>query len=188
MSSCSSHKIKARESPNDVVLTPRQVAKNHIDYVIENQKDIINKNDMWLDPCRYNEEGAYYSQFKQYKEDVSTIFFIDYCEITEGKDFFEHSHMYHNDLIIIGNPPYSLLNKWFEKTISLKPKIFSYLIGVHNLTCKRIEMAQEAGYRLANMQWFKVYDYYGMSMFVTFVMEDKPSIIDIDRTVYRKDN
>ena len=43
MSSCSSHKIKARESPNDVVLTPRQVAKNHIDYVIENQKDIINK-------------------------------------------------------------------------------------------------------------------------------------------------
>jgi len=180
MSSCSSHKIKARESPNDVVLTPRQVAKNHIDYVIENQKDIIKDCDVWLDPCRYNEEGAYYSQIDKMN--------VDYCEITEGKDFLEYQPRDKNDLIIIGNPPYSLLNKWFEKTISLKPKIFSYLIGVHNLTCKRIEMAQEAGYRLANMQWFKVYDYYGMSMFCTFVLEDKPSIIDIDRTVYRKDN
>jgi hypothetical protein len=49
-----------------------------------------------------------------------------YCEITGGKDYFEHNDT--ADAIISNlNPPYSLIDKWLEHTIQLKPTAVSYL-------------------------------------------------------------
>ena len=62
MSSSTGHKIKARDNPRDVFITPRELAKVHIDYIDAKEDDV------WFDPCRFNENGSYYSQFPTEKK------------------------------------------------------------------------------------------------------------------------
>ena len=164
MSSKIAHSIKQRNKANDIFITPIDLAKKHID-MIE-----FNENDKWLDPCKNN--GSYYNNFPNDNK--------DYCEILEQKDFFEYKR--HVD-IIIQNPPYSLMNKWIEKNIKLNPRIISFLVGIGNLTAKRIETLENAGYGLTKMKMLKVHKWYGMSVLVVFE-KDKSSIIEIDRKVY----
>ena len=164
MSSTISHSISQRKKANDIFITPPELAKKHID-MIE-----FNEDDKWLDPCK--NDGSYYNNFPNDNK--------DYCEILEQKDFFEYEG--HVD-IIIQNPPYSLMNKWIEKNIELNPRIISFLIGLGNLTAKRIETLENAGYGLTKMKMLKVFSWYGMSVLVVFEKE-KESIIEIDRKVY----
>tara|TARA_R100000353_G_scaffold149690_1_gene108115 strand:+ start:332 stop:820 length:489 start_codon:yes stop_codon:yes gene_type:complete len=161
-----SHGIKQRKKANDVFITPLELAKNHIN-MIE-----YNENDLWLDPCKNN--GSYYNQ---YPSDCQK----DYCEILEGKDFFEYQG---NPSIICDNPPYSILDNWFKKVIELNPRVYSCLIGVGNLTARRIEWFKNAGYGITKLKMLKVWKWYGMSYIVVFE-KNKPSIIDIDRKVYK---
>jgi hypothetical protein len=165
MSSKISHKIKNRKKANDVFLTPLELSKKHIE-TIE-----FKKNEVWLDPCRNN--GSYYNQFPTDKK--------DYCEILENKDFLKYNKKID---IIIQNPPYSILDKWIYKNIELKPRIISFLIGLNNLTTRRIEILENAGYGLTYLKLVKVYQWYGMSIIVNFEKEKK-SIIEIDRKVYK---
>jgi len=168
MNSNISHNIKKRIKANDVFITPLEVAKQQI------QLHNINDNDLWLDPCRNNKEGSYFNNFPQNVKK-------DWCEILEGKDFFE----YDRDIdIICGNPPYSLMDKWIKKTLQLNPKEFSLLIGIGNLTTRRIEIIENAGYGLSKMKMLKIYDWYGMSCIVVFE-KNKKSIIEYDRKVYK---
>ncbi len=164
MSSSVSHSISQRKKANDVFITPPELAKKHID-MIE-----FNEDDKWLDPCR--NDGSYYNNFPTENK--------DYCEILEQKDFLEYT----GDVdIIIQNPPYSLMNKWIEKNIELNPRVISFLIGIGNLTTKRIETLEHAGYGLTKMKMLKVYSWYGMSVLVVFEKE-KESIIEFDRKIY----
>ena len=168
MTSNNSHNIKKRIKANDVFITPLEVAKQQI------QLHNINNNDLWLDPCRNNKEGSYFNNFPQNVKK-------DWCEILEGKDFFE----YDRDIdIICGNPPYSLMDKWIKKTLQLNPKEFSLLIGIGNLTTRRIEIIENAGYGLSKMKMLKIYNWYGMSCIVVFE-KNKKSIIEYDRKVYK---
>jgi len=160
-----SRKIKNRKKANDVFITPLELAKKHID-MIEYKDD-----DIWLDSCK--NDGAYYNQFPN---DIK-----DYCEILEGKDFFDYDSYVD---IIIQNPPYSLMDKWIKKNIELNPRVISFLIGIGNLTTRRIEFLENAGYGLTKMKMLKVYDWYGMSCIVVFE-KGKESIIEYDRNVYR---
>tara|TARA_R110001599_G_scaffold6754_4_gene33779 strand:- start:451 stop:957 length:507 start_codon:yes stop_codon:yes gene_type:complete len=162
----SSHIIKKRKKANDIFITPLELAKKHIDLI-----DYKN-GDIWLDPCK--NDGSYYNQFPNGNPK-------DYCEILEDKDFFEYNS--HVD-IIIQNPPYSLMNKWISKNIELKPRIISMLIGIGNLTTKRIQILENAGYGLTKMKMLKVWKWYGMSCIVVFE-KDKKSIIEYDRKIYR---
>lgn len=166
-----SHKIKNRDVAKDVFITPRALAKKHIETINANE------NDKWLDPCRYNVNGSYYSQFPC--EDSKKT----WCEITEGTDFFK-SLCQPRPTIICCNPPYSILDKWFKRCIELNPRVISVLIGVGNLTARRIEMFETAGYGLTHLTMLKVYQWYGMSYIVNFE-KDKPSIMSIDRTVWK---
>ena len=165
MSSSISHKIKHREVAKDVFITPLELAKNHIDMIV------FNEEDKWLDPCK--NDGSYFNQFPTDNK--------DYCEILEDKDFLEYTG---NPDIIIQNPPYSILDKWIKKNIELNPRVISMLIGIGNLTARRIEWLEQAGYGLTKMKMLKVYKWYGMSVIVVFEKE-KESIIEFDRKIYK---
>ncbi len=168
MSSSVGHSIKGRTTANDVFITPRGLAKQQIDMI--DSKD----GDKWLDPCRNSADGSYYSQLPTDNK--------DWCELIEGKSFFDYTSPVD---VIIQNPPYSILNDWIKKNIELKPRIISLLIGVGNLTARRVEMFEKAGYGLTKMKMMKVYKWYGMSCIVQFEM-NKKSIIEVDRTVWRE--
>lgn len=165
MISSVSHTIKNRKDANDVFITPLELAKKHIDMID------YNDNDIWLDPCK--NDGSYYNQFPNDNK--------VYCEILEDKDFFKYDSYVD---IIVQNPPYSLMNKWIDKNIELNPRIISMLIGIGNLTTKRIQTLENAGYGLTKMKMLKVWKWYGMSCIVVFE-KGKKSIIEYDRKVYR---
>ena len=164
MSSKVAHQIKGRNVANDVFITPLELAKKHIE-MVESSAD-----DIWLDPCKNS--GAYYNQFPTDNK--------DYCEILENKDFFDYNKKVD---IIISNPPYSIMDKWINKNIELKPRIIGMLISIGNLTTKRIALLENAGYGLTKMKMMKVYEWFGMSAMVIFE-KGKESIIEYDRTVY----
>ncbi len=167
MSSQVGHKIKKRTKANDVFLTPLKLAKKHIDLIEFEDSDI------WYDP--FKNSGNYYNQFPNDNKLWS--------EILEDEDFFEFTTEVD---IICSNPPYSMINKVLEKSVSLKPRIISYLIGMGNLTTKRIEDMNKWGYGLKNIMMLKVNEWYGMSFIVTFE-KGAGNCIDIDRTIYYTD-
>ena len=143
---------------------------------------IENKNNfVWLDNCKNN--GSYYNQFPQNNRK-------EYCEILENKDFFEYEFIKQNEneeLIICSNPPYHLLDKWFKKCIDLNPKYMSFLIGNNNLTCKRMELFKNNGYKLKQLHYCKVFKWFGMSNIVLYkkTEDDISQKISFDRKVWR---
>jgi len=167
MSSSVSHKIKRRKNARDVFITPRKLAKVHIDFI--DAKD----DDFWLDPCRHDANGSYFSQFPTENK--------EWCEILEDRDFFATPHV---PDIICCNPPYSILDKWITRCVEVNPRVCSFLIGVGNLTARRIEMFEKAGYGLTKLKMLKVFEWYGMTYIAVFEKGTK-SIMDIDRTVWR---
>jgi hypothetical protein len=169
MQSLISHKIKQRKTPKDIFITPKELAKSHIDMIK------TNNNEIWLDPCRFNENGSYYSQFHNNK---------DWCEITEDKDFLSYTNKID---VICGNPPYSLLDKWFKKSIELNPRVISYLIGINNLTARRLEWFQDAGYGLSQMKMLKIFSWYGMSV-ICIWEKNTEQIMQYDRKIWKNNN
>jgi len=159
-----SRSIKKRDKANDIFITPLPLAKKHID-LIEYQD-----SDIWYDP--FKNSGNYYNQFPNDNKLWS--------EILEDNDFFEFNTEVD---IICSNPPYSMLDKVIKKSIELNPHTISYLIGQNNLTAKRIETLNNAGYGLYKCVMMKVWDWYGLS-YIVYFKKDKPNCIDIDRNIY----
>ena len=145
MSSKVSHQIKHRETPKDVFYTPESVVEKHIS-LIESSAD-----DVWYDP--FYGQGAYYHKFPNPET-------AKWSEIELHKDFFQFDEPVD---VICSNPPYSLLDKVFEKSIQLKPRVISYLLLHGSLTPKRMEIMQNAGYGLTAIYTCKVYQWYGMA-------------------------
>lgn len=158
--------IKNRNTPNDIFITPNDLSLLHINSIISN------KDDIWLDPFRNS--GSYYNQFPTENK--------KWTEILDGKDFFDFNEKID---IICSNPPYSLIDKVLDKSIELNPRIISYLIGFQNLTAKRLEKMEKAGYKIVYFHLTKVFKWFGMSLIVTWEKTDEPSIIHFDRTVWR---
>ena len=165
MSSKTGHKIKKRDNANDVFITPLPLAKKAID-MIEYKPD-----DIWFDP--FKNDGSYYNQFPNQNK--------VYTEILEQKDFFDFNDKVD---IICSNPPYSLMDRVIKKSIELQPHTINYLIGIGNLTARRIEMFEKAGYGLTKMHMCKVFKWYGMSVIVQFE-KGKDNVITYDRDVWR---
>lgn len=167
MTSSISHSIKHREVAKDVFYTPEAVAKKHISLIPSMDKDI------WLDPFRG--KGIYYDHFPTESK--------EWCEITDGNDFFTYQG---TPNVICSNPPYSLLDKVFQKSIELQPRVISYLLLYGAMTPRRMELFNEAGYGITGMYITKVYKWYGMTEAYTFE-KGKPNIatISYDRIVHR---
>ena len=162
-----SHSIKKRENPKDVFITPLKLAKSHID-MIEFKDDEI-----WYDP--FKNTGNYYNQFPNDNKKWS--------EIIDGKDFFAFNEKVD---IICSNPPYSMIDAVLKKSLTFNPRIISYLIGVNNLTPRRIEYMEKEGYFITKLHLLKVYEWYGMSYIVEWEKDAKP-IINYDRVVWKVD-
>jgi len=167
MSSSINDKIKKRSKSNDVFITPLELAKKHIEMIDYNEFDI------WYDP--FKNSGNYYNNFPNENKEWS--------EILEDKDFFTFDKKID---IICSNPPYSIIDKVLKKSVELKPQVISYLIGVNNLTTRRIEYMNKNGYGLKKMRMLKVMDWFGMS-FIVYFQKDCENCIEIDRKVYHKD-
>lgn len=164
------HKIKYNKSGNDCIETPENLAKFCISLVP------IQKSDTILDAFAGNKIWH-----NNYPVDLSNRW---YCEIKEGIDFFDVDPQLSFDWIIT-NPPYSILDKVFEYSCRICLKGFGYLIGINNLTPKRIELCNKKGFGLTKIHICKIFKYFGMSVFVLFE-KGKDNIISYDRIVWKK--
>ena len=163
-----STKIKTRQKAKDVFITPVELAKK----LIKRHKNTDDDN-IWLDPFKNN--GSFYNNFPDKNPK-------DWCEILLGMDFFTYDMPVD---IISSNPPYSILDKVFDKTFEICKKEFGYLLGIHNLTARRIQMANKKGFFIKSIYMTKVFKWFGMSIYVIFSKEIDDNLIDFDRTVWR---
>lgn len=162
------NKIQQRTSPNDIFYTPLELSKKAIDMID------YNDNDIWFDP--FKGEGSYYNQFPNNNK--------VYTEITEGKDFFEFNDKVD---IICSNPPYSLINKVLEKCSQLNPRVINLLIGMINLSPRRIQIMNDNGYYITKLHLVNVKGWFNNNIVVQFekgVNFDK-NIITFDRITYK---
>ena len=190
MSSKQSHSIKGRTKAQDVFYTPEALALIHIKMALEYDSGY---DSVWLDPCCGNEADAeskrYYNNFPHNKTAMAIDIENtaqppecadkkDFLELTvkdifsgkrvwDGEQFLERSP--DSGLVICGNPPYSILDDWLNKSIELKPIVISYLLLQHHLTPRRMEWFDNAGYKLVQMKFMKVKKWYGISVIVTWV-------------------
>tara|TARA_R110001592_G_scaffold22840_1_gene90424 strand:+ start:209 stop:712 length:504 start_codon:yes stop_codon:yes gene_type:complete len=159
--------IKKRSKSNDIFITPLPLAKTQINMIDYKEDDI------WYDP--FKNDGSYYKQYP------NTQSINEWSEILEDKDFFTFNKKVD---IICSNPPYSIMDKVIQKSIELNPRVISYLIGVNNLTARRIEMFEKEGYILTKIHICKVFKWFGMSFIVQFEKGGSPCL-SFDRIVWR---
>ena len=150
---------KLKWGRNDNIYTPSTVAKLMIDMCD------IKPNHQVLDPCKGG--GVFFNNLPDYCDK-------DYCEITEHKDFFKCENKYD---WIIGNPPFSLWDKWIEHTMKITDK-FCYIMNTLNLTDKRMRSIMSNGYGLTKMHLLDIDWWFGRT-FICVFEKDKPSIISV---------
>ena len=165
MTSETNRTIQKRTNANDVFYTPETAVRSHLALINSHE------GDKWFDP--FLGQGAYFNAYPTTNK--------DWCEIAKDRDFFT----YHDKVdIICSNPPYSMIDRVLEHSVTLEPRIISYLIGQGNLTTKRIEYMNTQGYGLASLHMLKVWKWFGMSYIVTFE-KGKQNVVSFDRTIHR---
>ena len=177
------HSIVKRQSPNDIFLTPPELAKLHID-IVENLSGC--KAGVWYDP--FKNTGNYFNQYPKY-EGVEH----QWSELLEDRDFLTYDPGVVD--CIVSNPPYSIMNEVIDKSIRLNPKFISYLIGNMNLTPLRIKKFNDAGYVLKHLHFCKIHEWFSTSFIVTFEKYmgiqkhiEKFNCISFDCQVYHDEN
>ena len=150
--------IKERKTANDVLYTPLEVAIKLIEMTETLPSDFL------LDPSKGG--GIFFENFP-------TCIKKEYCEITEGKDFFDYEG---SPDIIIGNPPYSLWTAWIKKTIALNPRKIAYVFGMLNLTPIRLKLLEDNGYHLIKLHITTVKGWFANCLLAVFERDKKPII------------
>ena len=140
-----------KTNKNDVIHTPRKIALKMIEMCC------IKKGERVLDPCAGSNRIFY--------NNLPTQSINDYCEITEGNDFFDYDKSVD---VICGNPPYSLWTAWLDKTMDLQPNRFCYVFGQLNFTTVRLNKIIARGYGMTSMHIFKSTFWFGDSFAVLF--------------------
>jgi hypothetical protein len=164
--------IKKRINPNDKFYTPISLVKIHLNKF----KSMITDDEIIYEPFYGN--GNYYNEMKNLYPNNK----IEYSEIDLGLDFFDYNKKVD---YIISNPPYSLFDNVLTHSIKLQPKIISYLIGLMNLTTKRIEYMNNNNYYVLDIHFTKVYKWFGMSVIISFSNQIKENKISFDRIVHK---
>ena len=154
--------LQRKRKRQDIIITPLPIVERMISMMSASDGETV------LDPC-YGPTGVFYNNFptnvKKY-----------WCEIERGIDFFEDKHRYH---WVVGNPPYSQLDKWLKKTYTMCDA-FIYIIGVMNFTPKRLQDTLNEGYSLVEMVLVDVKEWPGCSLILHFNKTTKRSTTFVD--------
>ena len=155
------HSIKHREIPNDEFYTPELLSHYLVGQVETRGGDTV------LDAAYGG--GSFYKNYPRYIVKKQT------------KDFYSWKE---NVDWIITNPPYSDLEKWLEHSCVVCKKGFAYLLGINNLTPRRIKICEDAGFGITSIHLCKVFKWFGISAFIIWEKNAK-GIIKYDRVVWR---
>ena len=158
MTSTIMNNIQKRQNPNDVIYTPDSIVDLMLEFCDYKAGQKV------LDPCRG--KGAFYNKLSEPKS---------YCEIEENIDFFDCKE--HADLII-GNPPYSMITKWLDHTMTICNK-FCYVIGMYSLTPVRLQKMEENGFHITKILLTQIPTWFMRSyVLVVEKTEKKPITFD----------
>jgi hypothetical protein len=92
----------------------------------------------------------------------------DWCELELQKDFFKYSQKVD---WIVGNPPYKLCWKFWEKSFDLSNKGVAFLISINMLnkfTPNRLELAKSKGFYINKIVIVNCKKWFGRYFFVIF--------------------
>jgi hypothetical protein len=156
--------ITDRKTKNDVFHTPLNLTLEMIEMCE------LKDGDKVLDPSAGNNK-VFFNNFPDFVNK-------EYCEITEGKDFFEYNKKVD---CVIGNPPYSMWDKWIEHTMEITDK-FCYIFGFLNATNIRLKKIIDNGFGITKICITKVEWWFGSSMIILFE-KNKPSIITVSKNI-----
>lgn len=114
---------------NDVVMTPPQLGQRIIQY--------LNPTGKILEPCKG--DGMGFLQF---------IPNADWCEITQGVDFFEY-----HDFVdwIITNPPYSQLLKFMQHSFEISNTVALLILLPNCFQKAKIKLAKRMNFYLSEV-------------------------------------
>jgi len=101
----------------DVVFTPEYVSKNIVEF--------LKPAGICLDPCKG--DGAFLKFMPSNSE---------YCELKEGTDFLQYEN---NVDWIIGNPPYSIFDKFLEHSFKISKNV-SFLVPTNKVFQRQVIM------------------------------------------------
>jgi len=154
MSKMNKSLIKCKKEPNDIIYTPSELVKDCLKLVPIVPTDIL------LDP--FLGDGAFYNQYP--KDNVK-----DWCEIQKDRDFFKYNKKVD---WIVSNPPFSKLNDVLDHCCLITNKGFGLIMLCYALTLPRINRMREKGYKITNLMWFNVKNWFGfLCVFVVFSKE-----------------
>ena len=154
MKSQIAHKIKHRKVPNNEFITPKRLAETLFKLVPIKKGDVIMDN-------AFGTGNFYFGGLKS----------KDFLNDKRKVDWY------------ITNPPFSFLDIWLKKSCEAK-KGFAYLLGLHNLTPKRIELCEKLGFGITQIHLCKVFKWFGISAFMVWE-KNKKGIIKYNRIVWR---
>ena len=151
--------IKCRSKANDVIFNPKPVALKMIEMCnIEPTMSVLD--------CSKG-GGVFYDNLPECNK--------SWCEIEEGVDFFNA----HDKVdLVIGNPPYSLWDKWLDHTAKITDK-FCYIFGFLNLTGRRVKKLFDLGFGITHIHLLEIDWWFGRSFIVIFE-KNKPSIMTVE--------
>ena len=108
--------LKEIDIQKDIVSTPKEVALSIVQW--------LQPLGICLDPCKG--DGSFYELLPN----------ADWCELKEGKDFYEYQHKVD---WIIGNPPYSKFEKWLEHSFELVHDV-AYILPTNKVFQRQLIM------------------------------------------------
>lgn len=160
--------VRAKSVRHDRYYTPRSLVHIHLSKLASHDELVI------LEPCRG--QGAYFNALPIYFPNCERHF----CEIDDGIDFFNYDGP-RPDLIVT-NPPFSLLDKFIEKMVSLRPLIISLVLNYYAITPCRLRKLNNAGYYVVDYHLTRVSRWFGVSAIITLSREAETNSIGFDCT------
>jgi len=162
--------IRNKEERTDVYITPESLVRRHLSLFSGMNNIVV------YDPFRGS--GAYFNLFSEFFPNSTYL----WSEIEAGCDFFDFTG---NVDLIVSNPPYSIVEKVLNRCYELKPRYISFLLQAHNVTPRRIEIANENGYYVMDYTICRTDRWFGVSVILTLSRDIGENVIGVDSTKHK---
>jgi hypothetical protein len=158
---------KVKKTPNDIIYTPLDLAKEIIDLCDLKEGDTV------LDPFRG--KNAFYDQYPDFVTK-------DWCEIEDGRDFFDYDEKVD---WIISNPPFSKMTPIIEHACKIANKGICLIGTSMGQTPHRHEIFVKNGFNMTlNEPIYSVKNWNGFRNVVFIYEKNKPSILNLKKLRY----